>query len=115
MVRNFFIGGDMAVNRVGFGAMRLAANGFRGPARDPETGRAVLRRAVGLGINLIDTAAFYCSSDKTVRANMLIREALHPYPSDLLIATKVGHVFNPVLSHRTASGVLTDKDLAELA
>ncbi|WP_065755821.1 aldo/keto reductase [Bradyrhizobium paxllaeri] len=94
----------MAVKRVGFGAMRLAANGFRGPARDPAAGRAVLRRAVELGVNLIDTAAFYHSSDKTVRANRLIREALYPYPSGLLIATKVGHVFNPDGSHRTATG-----------
>jgi len=98
------IGGDMSVHRLGFGAMRLAAAGFRGPARDPEAGRAVLRRTVELGINLIDTAAFYRSSDRSVRANTLIREALHPYPSDLVIATKVGHVFNPDDSHRAATG-----------
>jgi aryl-alcohol dehydrogenase-like predicted oxidoreductase len=118
MTRKFLIGGDMAVNRVGFGAMRLAANGFRGPARDPEIGRAVLRRAVELGINLIDTAAFYCSSDRRVRANVLIREALRPYPSDLVIATKVGHVFNPDHSHRTASGAdmrrLVEENLQDL-
>src|SRR5438132_5377903 len=100
----FFIGGDMAINRIGFGAMRLSANGFRGPARDPATGRAVLRRAIELGVNLIDTAAFYYSSDKTVRANSLIREALHPYPSDLVIATKVGPVFGPDANLRSGTG-----------
>jgi len=114
----FLIGGDMAVNRVGFGAMRLSANGFRGPARDPETGRAVLRRAVELGIDLIDTAAFYRSSDGTVRANVLIREALYPYPSNLVIATKVGHIFNPDGSHRAASGAemreLVEENLRDL-
>ncbi|MBR0754355.1 aldo/keto reductase [Bradyrhizobium jicamae] len=100
----FLIGGDMAVNRIGFGAMRLSANGFRGAARDPATGRAVLRRAVELGVNLIDTAAFYHSSDKTVRANTLIREALHPYRSDLAIATKVGPVFGTDGSFRPGTG-----------
>ena len=100
----FLIGGDMAVNRIGFGAMRLSANGFRGPALDPATGRAVLRHAVELGVNLIDTAAFYHSSDKTVRANTLIREALHPYRSHLVIATKVGPVFGTDGSFRPGTG-----------
>nr|WP_283811347.1 aldo/keto reductase [Bradyrhizobium sp. AC87j1] len=84
--------------------MRLSANGFRGPARDPAMGRAVLRRVVELGVNLIDTAAFYYSSDKTVRANSLIREALHPYPSNLVIATKVGPVFGADGSFRPGTG-----------
>ncbi len=84
--------GDLTINRLGFGAMRLPTNGFQGPARDPETGRAVLRRAVELGVNHIDTAAFYHSRDGSVRANTLIREALFPYPPDLVIATKVGPV-----------------------
>ncbi|WP_349627980.1 aldo/keto reductase [Bradyrhizobium sp. AC87j1] len=101
---NFLIGGDTTVNRTGFGAMRLSANGFRGPARDPAMGRAVLRRVVELGVNLIDTAAFYYSSDKTVRANSLIREALHPYPSNLVIATKVGPVFGADGSFRPGTG-----------
>ncbi len=83
--------------------MRLSTNGFRGPARDPEIGRAVLRRAVDLGVNLIDTAEFYQSSDGTVRANSLIREALHPYPADLVIATKLGVVFNADGSRRHAT------------
>lgn len=100
----FRLGGALLVNRLGFGAMRLSTNGFRGPARDPKTSRAVLRRAVELGVNLIDTADFYQSSDGTVRANDLIREALHPYPSGLVIATKVGPVFNPDGSHRQGTG-----------
>jgi aryl-alcohol dehydrogenase-like predicted oxidoreductase len=87
--------GDLTINRLGFGAMRLPTNSFNGPARDPEVGRAVLRRAVELGVNLIDTAAFYQSLNGTVRANTLIREALSPYPSDLVIATKVGPIFGP--------------------
>ncbi|MBC8989439.1 aldo/keto reductase [Micromonospora chalcea] len=86
----FLLGGDLPVNRLGFGAMRLSANGFTGPARDPETGCAVLRRAVELGVDHIDTASFYASADGTVTANALIREALHPYPESLVIATKVG-------------------------
>jgi aryl-alcohol dehydrogenase-like predicted oxidoreductase len=82
--------GDLTINRLGFGAMRLSTNGFQGPPRDPEAGRTVLRRAVELGVNHIDTAAFYQSQDGSVRANTLIREALSPYPPDLVIATKVG-------------------------
>jgi aryl-alcohol dehydrogenase-like predicted oxidoreductase len=87
--------GDRTINRLGFGAMRLSANGMQGTARDPETARAVLRRAIELGVNHIDTAAFYHSHDGSVRANTLIREALSPYPTDLVIATKVGPVFGP--------------------
>ncbi|MGW0827542.1 oxidoreductase [Streptomyces sp. NPDC002845] len=95
MSLDFRLGGDLLINRVGFGAMRLPTNSFRGPARDPGTGRAVLRRAVALGVNHIDTAAFYASGDGSVCANALIREALHPYPADLVIATKVGPVRTP--------------------
>jgi aryl-alcohol dehydrogenase-like predicted oxidoreductase len=62
----FLLGGDLPVHRIGFGAMRLSTNGFTGPARDPETGRAVLRRAVELGVNHIDTASFYASNDGAV-------------------------------------------------
>lgn len=87
--------GDLTINRLGFGAMRLSTTGFQGPARDPEAGRAVLRRAVELGVNHIDTAAFYYSLDGAVRANTLIREALSPYPPDLVIATKVGPIPSP--------------------
>lgn len=95
MSDDFRLGGDLLVNRIGFGAMRLPTNSFRGPSRDPENGRAVLRRAVELGINHIDTAAFYTSGDGTVRANALIREALQPYPADLVLATKVGPFRTP--------------------
>ncbi len=91
----FRLGGDLTINRIGFGAMRLPRNDWNGPARDPETGRAVLRRAVELGVNHIDTADFYRSGDGAIRANTLIREALYPYPSGLVIATKVGPVFGP--------------------
>lgn len=86
----FLLGGDLPVRRIGFGAMRLAANGFSGPARDPETSMDVLRRAVELGVDHIDTAAFYVSDDGAVHANELIRSALHPYADGLVIATKVG-------------------------
>ncbi|KFG00241.1 aldo/keto reductase [Streptomyces scabiei] len=92
---SFRLGGDLPLNRLGLGAMRLPTNTFHGPARDPETGRAVLRRAVELGVDHIDTAAFYASGDGTVRANALIREALHPYPVGLVIATKVGPLRTP--------------------
>ena len=92
----FAIGGDMIVDRLGFGAMRLARNGMGDTdTRDPETARAVLRRAVELGVNHIDTADFYRSPDGTVLANDLIREALSPYPDGLVIATKVGPIFGP--------------------
>jgi pyridoxine 4-dehydrogenase len=91
----FRLGGGLTINRIGFGAMRLPTDRWNGPARDAETGRAVLRRAVELGVNHIDTADFYRSGDGAVRANALIREALHPYPSALVIATKVGPVFGP--------------------
>ncbi|MGV9882158.1 aldo/keto reductase [Streptomyces sp. NPDC003006] len=73
---------------MGFGAMRLPAPQWDGPAHDPARGVAVLRRAVELGVNHIDTAAFYFFQD--IAANDLIRTALHPYPDDLVIATKVG-------------------------
>ncbi|PZG13495.1 oxidoreductase [Nonomuraea aridisoli] len=90
----FSIGGDLPVRRLGFGAMRLARNSLTGPARDPETGIAVLRRAADLGADHIDTAWFYRRDG--VAANDLIREALHPYPDGLVIATKVG----PLLDER---------------
>ncbi|WP_188193565.1 aldo/keto reductase [Nonomuraea sp. SYSU D8015] len=95
MTNRFRLGGDLTIDRLGFGAMRLPQAGPGGLARDPETGRAVLRRAVELGVNHIDTAGFYRNQDGSVRANALIREALSPYPDDLVIATKVGPVFGP--------------------
>ena len=84
--------GDLTINRMGFGAMRLTQNGsaFAGTAAPSDRGQAiaVLRRAVELGINHIDTAAFYFSSLRS--ANELINTALAPYPDDLVIVTKVG-------------------------
>jgi pyridoxine 4-dehydrogenase len=79
--------GDLTVNRVGFGAMRLTANAD-GTASDRDRAISVLRRAIKLGINHIDTAAFYFSPLRS--ANELINRALAPYPDDLVIATKVG-------------------------
>lgn len=84
--------GDLAVNRIGFGAMRLTQNGeaFAANAAPRDRGLAisVLRRAVELEVNHIDTAAFYFSSLRS--ANELINRALAPYPADLVITTKVG-------------------------
>ncbi|MEH0416244.1 aldo/keto reductase [Streptomyces sp. B21-083] len=105
MSNEFRLGGDLAVNRLGFGAMRLPSkDGMGGPAREPETGRAVLRRAVELGVNHLDTADFYFSAGGAVRANTLIREALHPYPSDLVIATKVGPIIGSGGLHHATPG-----------
>ncbi|MET9671846.1 oxidoreductase [Streptomyces sp. NPDC006482] len=86
----FLIGGDLPVARMGFGAMRLPAREISGPANDPETSTAVLRRAVELGVNHMDTAWFYFHGE--LSANVLIRNALHPYPDDLVLAAKVGPV-----------------------
>ncbi|MFF0742793.1 oxidoreductase [Streptomyces sp. NPDC004111] len=91
--QTFSLGGELTINRLGFGAMRLAMGTFAGPARDPATGRAVLRRAVELGVNHIDTAGFY--GRDAVWANELIRTALAPYGEDLVIATKVGPLPGP--------------------
>jgi pyridoxine 4-dehydrogenase len=80
------IGGDLDVRRLGFGAMRLTGDGIWGPPDDADQARAVLRRAVDLGVDLIDTADSY---GPEVSEN-LIAEALHPYPEGLVIATKGG-------------------------
>jgi pyridoxine 4-dehydrogenase len=79
------LGGAVAVNRLGFGAMRLAGPGVWGEPRDPEEARRVLRRAVELGVDVIDTAHAYGPSER------LIAEALHPYPDGLVVATKGGY------------------------
>ncbi len=84
----FRIGGDMEVRRMGFGAMRLTGDGIWGPPSDRDEARRVLRRAVELGINLIDTADSY-GPDVSEK---IIAEALAPYPEDLVIATKAGYV-----------------------
>ncbi|WP_152046795.1 aldo/keto reductase family oxidoreductase [Aureimonas psammosilenae] len=80
--------GDRAVKRLGYGAMQLAGPGVFGPPRDPDAARAVLREAVASGVDHIDTSDFYGPHF----TNQLIREALHPYPDDLVIVTKVGAV-----------------------
>ncbi len=85
MNKTSFIG-DKPVNRLGFGAMQLAGPGVFGPPRDPDAARAVLRRALELGVNHIDTAQYYGPNV----VNDLIRETLHPYPEDLKLVTKVG-------------------------
>src|SRR5258708_26470808 len=83
---SFSIGGDLPVRRLGFGAMRITGPGIWGEPEDRDEAIRVLRRAVELGVTLIDTADSYgpfVSED-------LIAEALHPYPEDLVIATKGG-------------------------
>ena len=80
------LGDELAVNRLGFGAMRLTGDGIWGPPKDPTTAIAVLRRAVELGVNFIDTADSYGPNV----SEELIAEALAPYPKDLVIATKGG-------------------------
>ena len=77
---------DLVISRMGFGAMQLAGPGVFGPPRDRDQALAVLREAVGMGITHIDTSDFY----GPFVVNQLIREALHPYPADLRIVTKVG-------------------------
>lgn len=80
------VGGDLTVNRLGFGAMRVTGAGVWGPPPDRESAKAVLRRAVELGVNFIDTADSYGPHV----SEELIAEALSPYPDDLVIATKGG-------------------------
>src|SRR6187402_1834252 len=78
--------GDRSVNRLGYGAMQLAGPGVFGPPRDRDAALAVLREAIAMGVNHIDTSDFYGPHV----TNQLIREALHPYSGDLTIVTKVG-------------------------
>src|SRR5439155_22834315 len=80
------LGGDLEVGRLGFGAMRLTGEGIWGPPADREGAKAVLRRAVELGVNFIDTADSYGPEV----SEELIAEALHPYPGGLVIVTKGG-------------------------
>ena len=82
----FTIGGDLDVHRLGYGAMRITGEGIWGPPEDREECQAVLRRALDLGITLIDTADSYGPEV----SEELIAETLHPYPDDLVIATKAG-------------------------
>src|SRR5438309_1766396 len=82
----FQLGGDVTVNRLGFGAMRVTGPGIWGWPPDRENARKVLRRAIELGVNLIDTADAYGPET----SELLIAEALHPYPQGFVIATKGG-------------------------
>ena len=78
--------GDKPINRMGYGAMQLAGPGVFGPPRDPSAARGVLRRAIELGVDHIDTSQYYGPDV----VNDLIREALHPFPENLKLVTKVG-------------------------
>jgi pyridoxine 4-dehydrogenase len=82
----FAIGGDLTIHRLGFGAMRITGDGIWGEPKDPEEAKRVLRRAVELGVNFIDTADSYGPEV----SERFIQEALYPYPKDLVIATKAG-------------------------
>src|SRR6201997_3920326 len=82
----FRIGGDLPVHRLGFVAMRLTGDGVWGPPKDRKECIAVLRRAIELGVNFIDTAESYGPHV----SEEIIAEALHPYPANLVIATKGG-------------------------
>jgi pyridoxine 4-dehydrogenase len=84
----FQLGGDLPVHRLGFGAMRITGKGVWGEPKDPKEARAVLGRAVEIGINFIDTADSYGPEV----SERLIGEALHPYAKGVVIATKVGLV-----------------------
>ena len=81
-----FPGTDLSVNRMGYGAMQLAGPHVFGPPKNPDEARAVLREAITLGIDHSDTSDFY----GPYVTNELIREALHPYPQDLVLVTKIG-------------------------
>jgi aryl-alcohol dehydrogenase-like predicted oxidoreductase len=93
-----FPGTSLTVRRVGYGAMQLAGPGVWGPPRDAEGAVAVLREAIAAGVNHIDTADFYGPHV----TNQIIRKALHPYPSNLVIVTKVGADRPPDKSWRPA-------------
>lgn len=102
--------GDQSVKRLGYGAMQLAGPGVFGPPSDWDTARAVLREAVASGVDHIDTSDFYGPHI----TNHLIREALHPYPDDLTLATKVGAVrgedgsWNPAMTPRELTNAVHD-------
>jgi pyridoxine 4-dehydrogenase len=81
-----FPGTSLTVHRIGYGAMQLAGTGVWGPPKDPDGAVAVLREAVATGVNHIDTSDFYGPHV----TNQIIRQALHPYPRELVIVTKLG-------------------------
>ena len=103
-------GTSMTLNRVGYGAMQLAGPGVWGPPRDVDAAIAVLREAVESGVNHIDTSDFYGPHV----TNQLIKQALHPYPDDLVIVTKVGARRGPdkswihALSHQELTDAIHD-------
>src|SRR5688500_19889590 len=82
----FTLGGDLKVHRLGFGAMRITGDGVWGPPKDRQEALAVLRRAIDLDVNLIDTAESY----GPYVSEQLIADALYPYLKDFVIATKSG-------------------------
>ncbi|OOQ61091.1 aldo/keto reductase [Mucilaginibacter pedocola] len=84
--RTFSLGGDITINRIGYGAMRITGTGIWGPPKDHDEAIRVLKRAVELGVNFIDTADSYGPHV----SEELIAEAMYPYPADLLIGTKGG-------------------------
>jgi pyridoxine 4-dehydrogenase len=100
-----FPGTSLTVQRIGYGAMQLAGPGVWGPPKDPEGAIAVLREAVAAGVNHIDTADFYGPHI----TNQIIRQALHPYPSELVIVTKLGGRRPPDKSWQPA---ISPQDLA---
>jgi len=105
----FQLGGDLLVNRLGFGAMRLTGEGIWGWPPDRENAKKVLRRAVELGVNFIDTADAYGPETN----ELLIAEALYPYPKGLVIATKGGNtlarrrVIEPAITAAVPGAVVT--------
>jgi pyridoxine 4-dehydrogenase len=102
--------GTRTVNRMGYGAMQLAGPGVFGPPKDPKGAIRVLREAVASGVNHIDTSDFYGPHV----TNQLIREALHPYPEDLVIVTKIGAQrgsngsWNPAFSEEDLTSAVHD-------
>jgi pyridoxine 4-dehydrogenase len=102
--------GDRAVKRMGYGAMQLAGRGVFGPPKDHDAALAVLREAVASGVDHIDTSDFYGPHV----TNQVIREALHPYPADLVIVTKIGArrsadaSWNPAFSPEDLTSAVND-------
>ena len=109
-MRQTFEVGTRLVHRIGYGAMQLAGPGVMGPPSDPDAARAILREAVALGVNHIDTSDFYGPHV----TNLLIREALSPYPDELLLVTKIGAKrgrdgsWNPALSRADLTRAVED-------
>ncbi len=107
---NSFSLGERTVNRLGYGAMQLAGPGVFGPPKDRNTALAVLREAVASGVDHIDTSDFYGPHV----INQLIREALHPYPDELVIVTKIGAVrgedasWNPAMTPAELTSAVHD-------